>query len=56
MNDNQTPETTHTPPCCGGPMMRCHPVSARAVLDRRYAEGKLTKEEYESMKRDLERA
>ena len=41
-------------PCCCSPM-RCGPEPARDVLDRRYAEGELTKEQYEAMKRDLER-
>jgi putative oligomerization/nucleic acid binding protein len=41
-------------PCCCWPS-RCAPEPARAVLDRRYAKGELTKEQYEAMKRDLER-
>jgi len=44
---------TRAAPCCCGPS-RCSPEPARAVLDRRYAEGELTKERYEAMKRDLE--
>jgi len=40
-------------PCCCRPS-HCGPETARAVLDRRYAEGELTKEQYEAMKRDLE--
>ena len=42
-------------PCCCWPS-RCAPAPAREVLDRRYAEGELTKEQYEAMKRDLERS
>jgi hypothetical protein len=53
-------DKTHEPvqpraaPCCCSPS-RCPPEAARAVLDRRYAEGELTKVQYETMKRDLER-
>lgn len=54
---DKTRETARTPaaPCCSM-ASRCQPESARAVLDRRYAEGELTKEKYEAMKRDLEQS
>jgi len=42
-------------PCCCPPSC-CAPEPARAVLDRRYAKGELTKEQYEAMKRDLEQS
>jgi putative oligomerization/nucleic acid binding protein len=41
--------------CFCGPF-HCGQESVRAVLDRRYANGELTKEQYESMKRDLKQA
>jgi len=41
--------------CCCWPS-RCRPEPAREVLDRRYAEGELTREQYETMKGDLERS
>jgi len=47
--------TPRPAPCCCSPS-RCGPEPARAVLDRRYAKGELTKEQYEAMKRDLERS
>jgi len=52
---DETPETAHAraAPCCCRPS-RCAPEPARTVLDRRYAEGELTREHYEAMKRDLE--
>jgi putative membrane protein len=31
-----------------------HELSAREILDRRYARGELTREQYELMKQDLE--
>lgn len=45
------------PACCCGPM-RCGAGagSTRDILDRRYASGELTKEQYEQIKRDLENA
>ena len=39
---------------CRCPPSCCGPEPARAVLDRRYAAGELTQEQYEAMKRDLE--
>lgn len=44
---------TRAAPCCCWPS-RCAPESAREVLDRRYARGELTIEQYQAMKRDLE--
>jgi hypothetical protein len=41
--------------CCCGPM-RCGSESARDILDRRFASGELTKEQYEEMRRQLERS
>lgn len=46
---------TSAAPCCCWPS-RCAPEPARDVLDRRYAKGELTQEQYEAMKRDLERS
>jgi len=46
---------TRAAPCCCSPSCRA-PEPAPAVLDRRYAGGELTKEQYEAMKRDLERS
>jgi hypothetical protein len=34
--------------------MGCAPEDARAVLDRRYANGEITKEQYEEVRRDIE--
>ena len=52
---DKTRETalTRSAPCCC-PTSCCAPEPARAVLDRRYAGGELTKEQYEAMKHDLE--
>jgi uncharacterized membrane protein len=36
--------------------MRCGSESARYILDRRFASGELTKEQYEEMRRQLERS
>lgn len=51
------PEPT-TPPrgsgCCGPMRWTCE--SPRDILDRRYASGELTKEQYEAMRRDLEQS
>ena len=41
------------PRCCCGPSGRA-PESARDILDRRYANGEITKEQYEQMRRDLQ--
>ncbi len=37
-----------------GPSPGPRPESARDILDRRYASGELTKDQYEQMKRDLQ--
>ena len=52
---DKTRETAQTPasPCCSW-ASHCGPEPARAILDRRYAKGEITKEQYEAMKRDLE--
>lgn len=55
---DKTPRETapeRSAPCRCSPSC-CAPEPARAVLDRRYAEGELTKEQYEAMKRDLEQS
>lgn len=39
-------ETDHECGCKGGP-------SGRAILDRRYARGEVTREQYQQMKEDL---
>ena len=41
--------------CCCGPM-RCASESARDILDRRLAEGELTREQYEEIKREIEQS
>jgi hypothetical protein len=41
--------------CCCGPM-RCGSESAREILDRRFAGGELTKEQYEEIRRGLEKS
>lgn len=41
--------------CCCGPM-RCGSESARDILDRRFASGELTKEQYEEIKGQLEKS
>lgn len=40
-------------PSCCGPMWRV-PEDARDILDRRYASGEISKEQYEEMRRTLE--
>ena len=40
--------------CCCAPM-RCGSESARDILDRRFANGELTKEQYEEIKREIEK-
>jgi hypothetical protein len=52
-----TPQTTETAQhdeqgCCGGPS-RKRGASARELLDRRYAGGEITREQYETMQKDL---
>ena len=56
-DSDKTRENAHVraAPCCCSPW-RCGPEPARAVLDRRYAKGELTKEQYKAMKRDLEQS
>jgi Short C-terminal domain len=39
--------------CCCGPMFGTQ-EDARAILDRRYAQGEITKEQYEEMRRALD--
>jgi Short C-terminal domain len=41
--------------CCGPMMMGGGQEDAQAILDRRYAKGEITKEQYEEMKRELQR-
>lgn len=41
-------------PGCGGRRTRDREESAREILDRRYARGELTREQYQQMKKDLE--
>ena len=41
-------------PMCGGRGMRDKEGSAREILDRRYARGEITQEEYQRMRKDLE--
>lgn len=49
-HDMQTPRAG----CICAPM-RCWKESARDILDRRLANGELTKEQYEEIKRDIEK-
>lgn len=41
-------------PMCGGHGTRRREESARELLDRRYARGEISREEYQQMKKDLE--
>lgn len=41
--------------CCCAPM-GCWNESARDILDRRFANGELTKEQYEEFKREIEKS
>lgn len=41
-------------PMCSGRRMREEYGSAREILDRRYARGEISQEEYQRMKKDLE--
>lgn len=41
--------------CCCAPM-RCGSESARDILDRRFAKGELTKEQYDDIKRQIEQS
>jgi putative oligomerization/nucleic acid binding protein len=54
---DKTRETApvHAARCCCWPSPRA-PEPARDILDRRYAKGELTKEQYEAMRRDLEQS
>lgn len=40
---------------CGGHDMRDRDVGAREILDRRYARGEIGQEEYQRMKKELEK-
>lgn len=39
---------------CGGHRRQHHEESAREILDRRYARGEISREEYQRMRKDLE--
>ncbi len=41
-------------PMCGGHPMHPKEDSARDILDRRYARGEITPEEYQRMKKDIQ--
>ncbi len=41
-------------PMCGGRGMREKEESAKEILDRRYARGEISQEEYQRMKKELE--
>ncbi len=41
-------------PMCGGRRMHDREESAKEILDRRYARGEISREEYQQMKKDLE--
>ena len=41
-------------PMCGGRGTREPEPTAREILDRRYARGEISREEYQQMKKDLE--
>ena len=41
-------------PMCGGRGTRESEQTAREILDRRYARGEISSEEYQQMKKDLE--
>ena len=41
-------------PMCGGHGMHKREESAREILDRRYARGEISREDYQQMKKDLE--
>ncbi|TAH44700.1 MAG: SHOCT domain-containing protein [Betaproteobacteria bacterium] len=41
-------------PMCGGRGMRDKEASAREILDRRYARGEVSQEEYQRMRKELE--
>jgi putative membrane protein len=41
-------------PGCGHRRTRDREETAREILDRRYARGELTREQYQQMKRDLD--
>ena len=42
------------PPLCGGRNTRESEPTAREILDRRFARGEISREEYLQMKKDLE--
>lgn len=42
-------------PMCGGPRRRPNDESAREILDRRYARGEIGQEDYQRMKKELEK-
>jgi putative membrane protein len=41
-------------PMCGGYRRRDREKTAREVLDRRYARGEISREDYQRMRKDLE--
>lgn len=41
-------------PMCGGHRRQDREASAREILDRRYARGEISREEYQRMRKDLE--
>ncbi len=41
-------------PMCGGRRMNDREESVKEILDRRYARGEISREEYQQMKKDLE--
>lgn len=41
-------------PMCGGHGTHTREAGARELLDRRYARGEISREEYQQMKKDLE--
>jgi hypothetical protein len=54
--ETKSTDQRDTPPrhsCCCGSMV-CALEDARAILDRRYASGEITKGQYEEMRRQLE--
>ena len=41
-------------PMCGGHRMQDREKSAKEIIDRRYARGEISREEYQQLKKDLE--